>query len=135
MPCLCVLADLTPSTCPCPRPSAQVIRLAPNLPDPYHTLGLLHEATAEVKKASRLGTGQGMAARLPLCNRRRGAVQPGGAHVHVVRRTSALDMRARLAWPEASSPAWPRILWPSTLTCWFAGASACLACLLLWFAG
>ncbi|PSC75147.1 general transcription factor 3C polypeptide 3 isoform X1 [Micractinium conductrix] len=29
----------------------EVIRLAPNLPDPYHTLGLLHEATAEVKKA------------------------------------------------------------------------------------
>lgn len=31
----------------------EVIRLAPNLPDPYHTLGLLHEAVGDVKKVSR----------------------------------------------------------------------------------
>jgi hypothetical protein len=30
----------------------QVIRLEPNLPDPYHTLGLLHEAVGDVKKVS-----------------------------------------------------------------------------------
>ena len=29
----------------------EVIRLAPNLPDPYHTLGLLHEAVGNAKKA------------------------------------------------------------------------------------
>jgi general transcription factor 3C polypeptide 3 (transcription factor C subunit 4) len=29
----------------------EVIRLAPNLPDPYHTLGLLHEAVGNTKKA------------------------------------------------------------------------------------
>lgn len=28
----------------------QVVRLAPNLPDPYHTLGLLHEAVGDLKK-------------------------------------------------------------------------------------
>ncbi len=33
-----------------PSHSLQVIRLAPNLPDPYHTLGLLHEAVGDVKK-------------------------------------------------------------------------------------
>lgn len=26
--------------------------MSPNLPDPYHTLGLLHEAVGDVKKAS-----------------------------------------------------------------------------------
>ncbi|EFN59685.1 hypothetical protein CHLNCDRAFT_133218 [Chlorella variabilis] len=30
---------------------ANIIRLAPNLPDPYHTLGLLHEAVGDVKKS------------------------------------------------------------------------------------
>lgn len=30
----------------------EVIRLAPNLPDPYHTLGLVHEALGDYKKAS-----------------------------------------------------------------------------------
>lgn len=29
----------------------EVVRLAPNLPDPYHTLGLLHEASSDWKKA------------------------------------------------------------------------------------
>jgi general transcription factor 3C polypeptide 3 (transcription factor C subunit 4) len=32
----------------------EVIRLAPNLPDPYHTLGLLHEAVGDIKKVSGL---------------------------------------------------------------------------------
>lgn len=35
-------------------PLPQVVRLAPNLPDPYHTLGLLHEAVGDLKKV-RLG--------------------------------------------------------------------------------
>ncbi len=29
----------------------EVVRLSPNLPDPYHTLGLLHEAVGNAKKA------------------------------------------------------------------------------------
>lgn len=29
----------------------EVIKLAPNLPDPYHTLGLLHEASNNPRKA------------------------------------------------------------------------------------
>lgn len=38
-----------------PVPPCQVIRMAPNLPDPYHTLGLLHEAVGDAKKASLFG--------------------------------------------------------------------------------
>lgn len=30
----------------------EVIRLAPNLPDPYHTLGLVHNALGDDTKAS-----------------------------------------------------------------------------------
>ncbi len=30
----------------------EVIRLAPNLPDPYHTLGLVQKALGDDKKAS-----------------------------------------------------------------------------------